>query len=189
MVSTVNFKIVKLGFVIAVLLLMASATKVVAQDTGYLKCYVNAGRAGVFVNDKSIGPPKNYDIVLKYALPAGTHKLRIEEPRFETFETTITITAGETTKVRENLAKKQIPSPPFGQLRTIEGANKFSAVYLNEAYMGHVDEFSNFGQRLLLPPGNYQMKVEKPDNGLTYEETITIDANQTTTINLVGKGV
>jgi hypothetical protein len=42
--------------------------------------------------------------------------------------------------------------PPFGRLRT-ENPDHFAAVYVNDHFMGHVDEFSNFAQTLALPPG------------------------------------
>jgi len=40
-----------------------------------------------------------------------------------------------------------------------------------------------------VPPGSYLIRFENPETGATYEESITISANQTTTINLVGRDV
>jgi len=40
-----------------------------------------------------------------------------------------------------------------------------------------------------VPPGGYVIRFENPETGATYEENITVTADQTTTINLVGKGV
>jgi hypothetical protein len=53
-----------------------------------------------------------------------------------------------------------VPKGPFGRLRITTGNNdKFSPVYINNKFMGHVDEFSNPEQGLLIPPGDYEVKI------------------------------
>jgi len=46
--------------------------------------------------------------------------------------------------------------------------------------MGHVDEFSNFAQGLLLNPGTYEVKIV-PANGkdLPITKSVTIEADKT----------
>lgn len=44
--------------------------------------------------------------------------------------------------------------------------------------MGHVDEFSNFAQALLLNPGTYAVRVV-PANGAPVTKNVTIEADKT----------
>lgn len=55
---------------------------------------------------------------------------------------------------------------------------------MNDKFMGHVDEFNNFAQGLLLNPGDYTLKVVSPDGKQELEQKIKIDANKTTHIRV-----
>ncbi len=62
-----------------------------------------------------------------------------------------------------------LAKPPFGRLRT-PSPDKFAAVYVNDKFMGHADEFSNSGQGLLLNPGEYKVKIVPVSGGEGREE-------------------
>lgn len=188
--KNVNLKFRRLGLAVAGLLLMGLMLPAVAQDRPTrIRVQTDPSVAGLFIDGKYVGPCENFHISIPYEVSPGEHTLRLVDPRYEPYETTITAVEGKTTKFDFKLTPKQAPTPPFGQIRTIQGASKYTAVYLNQQYVGHVDEFSNIAQRLLVPAGGYVIRFENPETGATYEESITITANQTTTINLVGKGV
>lgn len=188
--KNVNLKIRKLGLMLAGVLLLGAILPAVAQDRPTkIRVQADPSVAGLFIDGKYVGPTENFHISIPYEVSPGEHTIRLVDPRFEEYETKVTAVAGKTTKFDFKLTAKQIPTPPFGKVRTIQGASKYTAVYLNQQYVGHVDEFSNIKQRLLVPPGSYLIRFENPESGATYEESITITANQTTTINLVGKGV
>ena len=61
-------------------------------------------------------------------------------------------------------------------------AEKFAAVYVNEKYMGHADEFSNSAQGLLLNPGEYIVKVVPVGGGQGKEEKVKIEADKVTIV-------
>lgn len=188
--KNVNLKFRKLGLAVAGMLLMGLVLPAVAQDSpAKIRVQADPSVAGLFIDGKYVGPAENFHISIPYEVAPGEHTIRLVDPRYEDYETTVTAVAGKTTKFNFKMTPKPAPTPPFGQIRTIQGASKFTAVYLNQQYVGHVDEFSNIAQRLLVPPGGYVIRFENPESGATYEESITITANQTTTINLVGKGV
>jgi hypothetical protein len=162
--------------------LLFSAALAMAQN-GYLKTSINPGRAGVFVDGKYLGPSANFRVDRKFALTPGEHEVKLVDPRYEDLITKVTITAGKTTVLRENMKALPVPSPPFGTLRTPASGDKFAAVYVNEKYMGHVDEFSNSSQGLLLPPGEYVVKiVPSGGGGAPVEQKVTIQANQTVVV-------
>lgn len=166
-------------------LFFPSALPLAAQQAnGYLKVKTTTGRAGVFVDGKYVGPSANFRFTRKYAVPAGDHEISLQDPRYQEYTTKVTITAGKTTVVNHPLESAPLAQPPFGELRTEGGPDKFAGVFLNGKFMGHVDEFSNFAQRLVLPPGEYTVKIVSPTAGQEDEEKITIQADKTTTIKL-----
>jgi hypothetical protein len=147
-----------------------------AQQTGKLKCKVNPGRAGVFLDGKYLGPAANFAMARSYAVPAGEHELKLEEPRYKPIVKKVTITAGKQTTVSEKMEALPIPKPPFGRIRTVS-SEKFSAVYINDKYYGHADEFNNCSQGLLLPPGTYDVRIEPP-SGSPIRQKVTLEANK-----------
>ncbi len=157
-------------------------------DTGQLKTKVKPGRAGVFIDGKYLGPAANFRIARTYSLSAGEHELLLAEPRYKDIATKFTIQPGKTTVVKHVMEPLPAPKPPFGRLRIVQGSSgKFGAVYINDKYMGHIDEFSNFAQGLLINPGDYQLKIASAEGGQDHVEQITIKENQTTTIKAGSK--
>jgi hypothetical protein len=169
----------------AALLLAASIPVLCQQNTGYLKTKVNPGRAGVFVDGKYVGPAANFGIGRKYTVAPGEHEVRLLEPRYEDVVTKVSIQAGKTTTLSQDMKALPPAKPPFGRLRTIGGDN-FAAVYVNGKFMGHVDEFDNSLQGLLLNPGTYAVKVVPVSGGEGHEEQVKIEADKTSIVR-VGK--
>ncbi len=149
-------------------------------QTGSLRVKANPGRAGVFVDGKYLGPAANFKIARTYQVASGEHELKLVDPRYEEFTTKITIQPGKKTTVAQALTALPAPKPPFGRLRT-ENPDKFAAVYINDKFMGHVDEFSNPSQFLLIHPGQYTVKIV-PTSGQPVTQTVTIEADKITIV-------
>jgi len=145
--------------------------------TAYLKTNVNPGRAGVFVDGKYLGPAANFRVGRKYELPAGTHQVKLVDPRFEEINKTVELKAGKTTKIVETMKALPPPKGPFGGLRT-PVKDKYAAVYVNDHFCGHADEFSNSHQMLMLPVGEYTVRVE-PAGGAPITQKIKIEEGKT----------
>jgi len=150
-----------------------------AADTGRLKTEVDPGRAGVFIDGKYVGPAANFKIAQTYEVAPGEHEVRLVDPRYEEIVQKVTIVAGKKAVIKQTMKALPPAKPPFGRLRT-EHPDHFAAVYVNDRYMGHVDEFSNFAQGLLLNPGTYEVKIV-PANGkdLPITKNVTIEADKT----------
>jgi PEGA domain len=161
--------------ILAILLLASLACA--AADNGRLKTEVEPGRAGVFIDGKYVGPAANFKVARKYEVAAGEHEIKLEDPRYQEIVKKVTIAAGKTTVMKETMVALPPAKPPFGKLR-VENADHFAAVYVNDRFMGHVDEFSNFAQALLLNPGTYEVRVV-PMNGAPVTKTVTIEAEKT----------
>jgi hypothetical protein len=147
------------------------------QNTGALCVKARPGRAGVFVDGKYLGPAANFRIARTYPVAAGEHEVKLIDPRYEELTTKVTIQPGKKTTISETLKALPPPKPPFGRLRT-ENSDKFAAVYVNDRFMGHVDEFSNTAQGLLLNPGEYTVKIV-PATGQPITQTVKIEADKT----------
>ena len=159
----------------AVLALLSMAGALSAQEA-FLKTNVNPGRAGVFVDGKYLGPAANFRIGRTYALPAGQHQVKLVDPRFEEYSTTVDLKAGKTTKLAQTLKPLPPPKGPFGGLRT-PISDKYAAVYVNDHFCGHADEFSNSSQRLLLPVGEYDIRIERASGG-PINQKVKIEENK-----------
>ncbi len=168
------------GVCSAIVMLACSALVGQPRDTGYLKAKVNPGRAGIFVDGKYIGPAANFGMTRKYAVPAGKHEIRFEEPRYESISTQVEIAPGKTTAVSQQMKPLPVPKGPFGMVRT-KGYDKFAAVYLNDKYYGHVDEFSNPFQGILLPAGEYTLRIE-PVGGSAISKKVQVTAGKTVVV-------
>jgi len=164
---------------ILVALVLASLA-CLAADTGRLKTDVNPGHAGIIIDGKYVGPAANFKIARTYEVAPGEHEVRVVDPRYQEIVKNVTITAGKKTVLKETMMALPPAKPPFGKLR-VENADHFAAVYVNDKFMGHVDEFSNFAQGLLLNPGTYEVKVV-PLNGSPVTKSVNIEADKTVVI-------
>ncbi|MCC7176669.1 MAG: PEGA domain-containing protein [Bryobacterales bacterium] len=162
---------------VAMLFLTVSPLHAQQAGGGFLKVKAQPGRAGVFVDGKYLGPAANFGWTQKYAVAAGEHELVLREPRYQEYKTTVKIEAGRTTTVSQTLQAREIPKPPFGRLKTA-GFEKYAAVYVNGAYMGHADEFNGPNQGLMLNPGDYDVKVTSRAGDTLLEQKIAIRQNE-----------
>jgi hypothetical protein len=151
-----------------------------AQQDGSLCVKANTGRAGVFVDGKYMGPAANFGVARTYKVAAGEHELKLVDPRYEEATTKVTVAAGKKTTIHQMLKELPPPKPPFGRIRT-QSADEFAAVYVNDRYMGHVDEFSNGAQGLLINPGEYTVKIV-PASGQPVTQNIKVEANKTVVV-------
>lgn len=159
---------------------MIAMLPLAAQQTGQLKVKASPSRAGIFLDGKYLGPAGNFGFARKYAVAAGEHEIKLTEPRCQDVVKKVTITAGKTTSIAETLPRLEVPKGPFGVLKTGQ-PEKYAPVFLNDKYMGHADEFDFGSQGLLVPPGDYTVRIE-PRSGARIEKKITIEAGKTTIV-------
>jgi len=162
-------------------LFLATFLSAQGKGAGYLKVKAQPGRAGVFVDGKYLGPAANCGFARKYAVSPGEHELILRDPRYEDFTTKVSVESGKTATVSQALKAIPLIKPPYGALKT-KGGSKYDAVYVNGKYMGHVDEFDGPRERLLLNPGEYEVKIVPVSGGAAHEEKIKIEANRTVVV-------
>lgn len=142
-----------------------------------IRTEVKPTRAGVFIDGKYVGPVANFGDPRTYEVTPGEHEIKLVDPRYEDYVTKITVQQGKTAILKQSMTALPKPKPPFGHIR-VESTDHFAAVYVNDHYMGHADEFSNPGQTLMLNPGTYEIRIE-PINGAQVKKTITVEADKT----------
>jgi len=164
---------------VCVFLFLFSGYMLFAQqkDTAYLKTNVDPGRTGVFLDSKYLGPAANFRVGRKYAVPPGQHEVKLVDPRYEEFTTTLTFEAGKTAHLVQTMKPLPPPKPPFGMIRTV-GFDKFSAVYINNKFYGHAGELNNSLQGLKLPVGEYEVRVERT-GGAPVVQKVKLEADKT----------
>lgn len=177
---------IRITFLGTCLVVLLGGVYVSAQESGsgYLKVKARPSTAGVFVDDKYLGPAANFGFTRKYVVPAGEHQITLRDSRYQDFSTKVTIAAGKTTTLSQSLQAATVAPPPYGTLRIQGGSSKFDAVFVNGKFMGHVDEFDNFAQGLLLNPGEYTLKVVSSSGNQELEEKIKIEENKTTRVHV-----
>ena len=165
------------------LMLLLAFSPLGAQQagSGFLKVKAHPGRAGVFVDGKYVGPAANFGMARKYAVAVGEHEVVLREPRYQEYKTTVKVEAGRTASVSQSLQALTLAKPPFGSLK-VKGFEKYAAVYVNEAYMGHADEFDGPGERLLLNPGDYNVKIASQAGSTLLEQKVTIQQDKIETL-------
>lgn len=126
-------------------------------------------------------PSAQFRIARKYSLPAGQHQIKFVDPRYEEFTTTVNTTAGKTTDVSQVLKALPPAKGPFGTIHT-DYADKFAAVYVNDRFYGHAGEFNNSMQALLLPAGDYTVRIEPVSGGSPVAQTIKLEAGKTVVV-------
>jgi PEGA domain-containing protein len=163
-----------------------------AQDTGYIKAYGGPGDAGIWINGKYAGPAHRFTLSEKYPAPAGDVEVTFKEPLYEDYTVKTTVQPHKTSKVKYTMKKLEPPKPPFGRIRLGGGepesflsvaAGDTGAVYLNDKFVGYVDQLNNAGGGLLVNPGSYDVRVDSQKFGDIHQK-VTVEANKVTVIPL-----
>lgn len=187
--SSAMFKTLTIIFVAAI----ASSGAMDAQGSGYVKAVGKPGNAALFVNGTYAGPASRFTVPEKYPAAAGEVEITLRDPRYEDFTAKVAVRAHKTTKLRYALKKREEPHGPFGRFRLKGGeepsfmsvaAGDTGAVYLNDRFVGYVDELNNPGGGILINPGTYELHVVSPIFG-DFRRKLTIEANKVTTVRLV----
>ena len=77
--------------------------------TGELKVDVNPDRAAVFVDDRFLGHAGELGGAFhSMLLSPGTHQIKVELPGYQSYETAVTVNAGQKSVVKTTLAKASI---------------------------------------------------------------------------------
>ncbi len=183
----------RLSILLSLFVISSSVLMFAADDqNGAIKARGTPTGAGLFVNDKYIGPAGRFSVPEKYSVAAGEVTVALRDPRYEEYVTKVTINPKKTTKLKYHLKKLTPPQGPFGRLRFGGGeaesfisvaAGDTSPVYINDRFMGFMDELNNRGGGLLLPAGEYTVRCSSSRYG-DINQKVTLTANKVTVVPL-----
>jgi len=132
--------------------------------------------AGIWVDGQYLGYLKEMKGSKKILLLPGRHQITARLSGHLDFETTVDLKAGEKKVVpvamREN-PDAHLPDPhDMAKVKVLVKPTR-AAVFVNEQYVGHVDQFRGIGDFLGLNPGTYRIHITLPGY-LPFETEMTL---------------
>src|ERR1700756_4118331 len=120
-------------------------------------------KAGVWVDGQYVGFVKELNGDKKMLLLPGKHEIVVRQSWYKDYVDDAVLEPGETHLVVLTLTK-DAPTPkkpPPGKLKTAATPER-AAVFVDEQFAGHVDEFDGVGKAMLLTPGKHRVRVALP---------------------------
>lgn len=176
-----------LGFLL--LALPLALPRAADGEIGYLRTRIDPAAAGVFVEGEYYGAAYMFgfrDRPIK--LEPGEYQVEIKDPRYKTLIANVTIKPDKWAVIRHSLTPLPLDyEGPYGELIT-EGYGN-AAIYLNGKYYANASAISASYRSLLLPPGDYDMKIVPVDGGEVMTREITVNADETLVLSMGGAPV
>jgi hypothetical protein len=134
--------------------------------------------SGVWVDGQYVGYLKELKGSKKILLLPGEHEITVRQSGYKDFTQKVVLEPGQ--KHTINVAMEKDPQAQYpdqtAQVKMSVSPNR-AAVFVDESYVGHVDEFDGPGQALLLAPGKHKIKIALPGYQ-TFETEVNLLANQ-----------
>jgi hypothetical protein len=134
--------------------------------------------SGVWVDGQYVGYLKELKGSKKILLLPGEHEIAVRQSGYKDFTQRVVLEPGQ--KHTINVAMEKDPQAQYpeqtAQVKMSVSPNR-AAVFVDENYVGHVDEFDGPGQALLLAIGKHRIKITLPGYQ-TFETEVNLLANQ-----------
>ena len=134
--------------------------------------------SGVWVDGQYVGYLKELKGSKKVLLLPGAHEIVLRQAGYKDFTQRIVLEPGQNQLI--HVAMEKDPQAQYtketAQVKMSVAPNR-AAVFVDDRYVGHVDEFDGPGQVLLLAPGRHRVKITLPGYQ-TFETEINLLANQ-----------
>ncbi len=134
--------------------------------------------AGVWVDGQYVGFVKELKGAKKIVLLPGQHDLVIRQAGYKDFFRNVVIEPGQEQII--NVAMQKDPQAEYPDLTSrlkFEVKPNRAAVFLEDRFVGFVDQFDGPGQWLLVAPGKHRVKITLPGYR-TFETGINLTVNQ-----------
>ena len=134
--------------------------------------------SGVWIDGQYVGYLKELKGSKKVLLLPGQHEIVVRQAGYKEFIRKIILEPGQRQVV--NVAMNKDPQAQYpdvtAQVKISISPNR-AAVFVDDRFVGFVDQFNGPGQWLLLAPGKHQVKVSLPGYK-TFETEINLVAGQ-----------
>jgi len=134
--------------------------------------------AGVWVDGQYVGYVKELKGDKKVLLLPGKHDIVVRQAWYKNYVTEALLQPGQVHTITISLAKdiRTSPVPATGELK-ISATPARAAVFVDDQFAGHVDEFDGPGQAILLTPGHHRVRIALPGY-LPFDNVVDLRANQ-----------
>lgn len=175
--------IARVGF-LSLLLISSTAAVAASNDVLGEVRLKPAGKveksAGVWVDGQYLGYLKELKGSKKILLLPGQHQIKARLSGHLDFETEVNVVAGQTSKVtvamRERLGARRPDKADMAKIKLLVKPER-AAVFVDDRFIGHVEQFRGMGKSLGLPPGTYKIAIELPGYQ-SFETEITLQKRQ-----------
>jgi len=134
--------------------------------------------SGVWVDGQYVGYLKELKGSKKVVLLPGQHEITVRQAGYQDFTQKVILEPGQKHLIQVAMQKNLAAQYPdaTAQIKMSVSPNR-AAVFLDDQFVGHVDEFDGPGQALLLAPGKHRVKITLPGY-LTFETELNLLAEQ-----------
>jgi len=122
-----------------------------------------AKSSGVWIDGQYIGYLKELKGSKKILLLPGKHQIAVRQSGYQDFTRQVALEPGEIEAVNVSMQKQAGVnySNDTAELK-ISGNPERAAVFVDNQFVGHIDQFNGPGQGMLLTPGKHQIKISLP---------------------------
>ena len=134
--------------------------------------------AGVWVDGQYVGYLKELGGSKKVLLMPGEHEIVVRHAGYKDYSQKVLVEPSS--KQVLNIALEPDPQAQYPGITAevkMSVKPRRSAVFVDDRFVGHVDEFDGANQGLLLAPGKHRVKISLPGYQ-TFETDITLIASQ-----------
>jgi len=134
--------------------------------------------AGVWVDGQYVGYTKELNGDKKMLLLTGKHEITVRQPWYKDYVEQAVLEPGEVHTINLLLVKDaRTPAKnATGELK-ISATPTRAAVFVDEQFTGHVDEFDGLGKAMLLTPGKHRVRIALPGY-LPFETVVDLRPHQ-----------
>ena len=134
--------------------------------------------AGVWVDGQYVGYTKELTGDKKMLLLPGKHEITVRQPWYKDYVEQAVLEPGEVHTINLSLVKdaRTQAKNATGELK-ISATPTRAAVFVDEQFTGHVDEFDGLGEGMLLTPGKHRVRIALPGY-LPFETVVELRPHQ-----------
>ena len=134
--------------------------------------------AGVWVDGQYVGFVKELTGDKKIVLLPGNHEVMIRQAWYKDQVEPVILEPGKATIINVALLRGEHPNTreATGELKIIATPTR-AAVFVDNQFAGHVDEFNGAGKAMLLTPGRHSVRVALPGY-LPFETVVDLRPHQ-----------
>jgi hypothetical protein len=134
--------------------------------------------AGVWVDGQYVGYAKELNGDKKVLLMPGKHEIIVRQPWYRDHIEQAVLEPGEVRTINLSLVRDtRTPASNANSELKISATPARAAVFVDEQFVGHVDEFDGSGQAMLLTSGQHRVRIALPGY-LPFETTVDLRPHQ-----------